>query len=418
MKTDTIICPYCQKEIPLTDALYNSISQKIKEKFEKDMELERRKYISLLEEKEKKLNEHRTKLNELTLSLKKEFEKKFEERRKIIEEQMKLSIEKEYKLKLSFLEEELQSKQKKLNNLEKQELLFRKRLRDLENKEEQLELEIERRLAEERKNLKRTLMERLKNEFSFKEAEKEKIINDLKKQIEELRQKAEQSSQKLKGEVLELELQELLKHHFLVDEISQVSKGVRGADIVQKVFTRNSTMCGTILWETKRTKTFNKNWISKLKEDQRRLKAEIAVLVTISLPKEIKAFGNLEGIIVTSYELIIPLATLLRTRLIEITRLKHAALGQNEKTNLLYKYLTGTEFRQKMEVFVETLTTMQKELEQEKRAFAKIWAKREKQLYKAAYNIASLYGDMQGILGKSLPEIKNLELPDFTQTKD
>lgn len=214
------------------------------------------------------------------------------------------------------------------------------------------------------------------------------------------------------GEVLELDLESLLKSQFPVDEIEPVPKGIKGADIVQRVHDRGGRFCGTIIWESKHTKAWNDGWLSKLKDDQREVKAEIAVLVTETMPKGIERFSQVGGVWVTSYVLSIALASVLRTSLIDLAQLKSSLVGKSEKMEVLYNYLSGSEFRQRIEAIVESFQSMKEDLEQEKRATVKMWAKREKQIERVVTNTAGMYGDMEGIIGTSLPHIRSLELTE------
>jgi len=283
------------------------------------------------------------------------------------------------------------------------------------------ELEMARKLDEERKKIENELSKKMKEEYQLKEAEYKKQVSDLNKQIEELKRKIEQTSVQLTGEVLELKLEDILKENFPSDSIEPVPKGVSGADILQKVYDRSGRYCGTIVWESKRTKNWSDSWIQKLKDDQREIKADIGVLVTTALPKGVSDFGYIDGIVVTTYPLAVPIATLLRTQLIELTRIKQSTVARDEKIEILYNYLISPGFRQKVETIVEAFVNMKNDLDQEKRAMERIWAKREKQILRALYGFAGMYGDMQGILGASLPEIKHLkllELPSGTDTNE
>ncbi|MEW6616793.1 MAG: DUF2130 domain-containing protein [Thermodesulfobacteriota bacterium] len=236
----------------------------------------------------------------------------------------------------------------------------------------------------------------------------DKIFSEIDKQLK--RRKAEQGSMQTQGEVLELDLEAHLKICFPVDEIEPVPKGMRGADILQKVYSRSGQHCGAIIWETKHTKAWSDGWLSKLKDDQRDVKAEIAVIVTEALPKGINSFAQLEGVWVTNFMLASSLAEVLREGLIELSQAKLSAIGKNEKVEAIYNYLSGPEFKQKVEAIVEAFKSMKEDLDQEKRAMTRIWAKREKQIERVIMNTAGMYGDMQGIIGATLPQIKILEI--------
>ncbi len=232
----------------------------------------------------------------------------------------------------------------------------------------------------------------------------------MKKQIDELKRKSEQESQQTQGEVLELDLENILKKSFTHDNIEPVPKGIKGADVLHKVHSPSGQFCGTIVWETKRTKAWSDKWIAKIKEDQRRVKGEIAVILTTVLPKDVRSFAHINGIWVTDYSSMVELATAIRMGLIEVAKTKQAAVGKKEKMEVVYNYLSGSDFKQKVEAIVEAFKAMKEDLEKEKKAFSKSWAKREKQLELVITNTAGMYGDIHRIIGTSLPEIKLLEI--------
>ena len=253
--------------------------------------------------------------------------------------------------------------------------------------------------------------EKEKEEQRFKDLETEKLISDLRKHINELKRKAEQGSQQLQGEVLEQDLEIILRSNFGSDLIEPVAKGIKGADILQKVHNQNGHYCGAIIWEAKRTKGWKPSWTDKLKDDQRAAKADIAVLLTRALPKDCTNFRQINDVWVTNYSCVTGLATVLRNYLIEVARTKLAVESKGGKIGILYDYLSGTAFKQRVEAIVTTSVTMKEDLEREKRAYIQIWAKREKQIELLEKNIIGMYGDMQAIIGSSLPQIESLELP-------
>ena len=253
-------------------------------------------------------------------------------------------------------------------------------------------------------------------EHRLKDMEKEKKISDMLKTIEELKRKGEQGSMQTQGEVLELDLEALLRSRFPTDEIEPVPKGIRGADILQRVHNRSGQLCGTIIWESKRTKAWSDGWIAKLKDDQREVKAEIAVIVSETLPSGVKAFTQMEGVWVADFTLAASLAEVLRSGLTQLALAKLSAVGRGEKMDVIYNYLSGPHFRQRVEGIVEAFKSMKEDLDQEKRAITRTWAKREKQIERVINNTAGMYGDIQGIIGASLPEIKILELDEGEET--
>lgn len=247
-------------------------------------------------------------------------------------------------------------------------------------------------------------------EFRLKEAESTKKLADMSRQIDELKRKAEQGSQQAQGEVLELDLEAALERAFPLDDITPVAKGTLGADVLQVVKDERAIPCGTMIWESKRTKSWSDGWIQKLKDDKLAAKAQIAVLVSSSLPKEMPSFDCHDGVWVAPPPLALCVATALRHVLIETATAKRSVEGRHDKMAAVYDYLSGPEFKGRVTAIVETFTGMRGDLEAEKRAMAKIWAKREKQIERIVANTAGLHGELQGIIGQSLPTIEALEL--------
>ena len=306
---------------------------------------------------------------------------------------------------------QLEEQREKVRELSNKEIRLLKEKRDLEAKAEQLDLEVARKVEEERKGIASEVAKRKDEEYRLKEAEKEHKISDLLKQIDELKRRAEQGSMQLQGEVQELELEKMLQGEFQHDSITEISKGVRGADCMQEVFTPGGHSCGKILWESKRAKNWSNAWVDKLKEDQREAKAEVAVIVSQSLPEGLRHVGHLGGIWVCDFPSAIGMAYILRAGLIQVASARTSVVGKNEKMEMLYEFLSGVEFRNAVQGVIEAFTQMREDLESEKRATERMWAKREKQATKAIVNMARMYGGIQGIVGKTLPSIPTLELP-------
>ena len=342
--------------------------------------------------------------------IKKKHEIEIEEKRKAFEEKAKKDAYESVTLELSDLREQLEEKTTNLKEARKQELELLKKQRELQEKEENMELEVTRKLDEERQKILEKATGKFEEEHRLKDAEKDKKLNDMKKQIDELKRKSEQGSQQTQGEVLELDLENILKKSFTHDNIEPVPKGIKGADVLHKVHSPSGQFCGTIVWETKRTKAWSDKWIAKIKEDQRRVKGEIAVILTTVLPKDVRSFAHINGIWVTDYSSMVGLATAIRMGLIEVANTKQAAVGKKGKMEVVYNYLSGSDFKQKVEAIAEAYKDMKDDLEKEKNAYTKHWAKREKQLELISANTALMYGDIHGIIGKSLPEIKLLEI--------
>jgi len=409
-----IKCPNCHFEIELTEVLTSQIRDSLRAELEQEL----KKKESLLEKLKADLDDKEKQLKEEKLSIEAQVKEKIQkELERIKAEAQKEALEK-LNVELQDLKSQIDEKEKRIAEFNQMELELRKKMRKLEEDRMQMELEVARKIDEEREKIKEQMAQKIAEEYRLKNKEKDKMIEDLRKALEEAKRKAEQRSQQLQGEVLELELEEVLKNTFVYDEILPVPKGVKGADVIQKVYNSAHQMCGIILWETKSTKNWNDIWIQKLKDDQRALGADIAVIVTEAMPKEVDNLGVMNGVWVTTYKLVIGLATALRQNLIEVNFAKAASVGKSEKMEALYQYLSGPEFRQKVEAIVETFTLMQQQLEKEKRAMTKIWKEREKQIQRITVNTVEMYGDVRGIIGASLPEIKTLELGPVNEMKE
>ena len=258
--------------------------------------------------------------------------------------------------------------------------------------------------------------------LKLKVTEKEEQIFSMQKQIEQLKQKAEQGSQQLQGEALELELEAILSTNFPLDGIEPVAKGEFGGDILQKVMGPMGQPCGVILWESKRTKNWSDGWLPKLRDDQRTAKAEVAVLVSNALPKDIDSFGLIDGIWITHPRYAAPLVMALRQSLIEVANTRQTHEGKETKMEQVYQYLTGPKFRHRVEAIVEKFSDMQDDLDRERKSMTRLWAKRELQIQGVITSTVGMYGDLQGIAGRALKEIEGLETPlielDVTKVED
>ncbi len=365
---NTIICKNCGTEIEVTEALTHQIEEKV-------------------------IESTRIKLKQ---EIEKEAEVKFESKF--------VNLEKE--------KEEEKARNKKLSS-QIDELLDETRV--LRRKDEDRELEMKKKLLESEDLIRNEARKKVLEEHQLKDVEKEKLIQDLKKSLEDAQKKANQGSQQIQGETLELTIEHKLKEEFPQDTISEVKKGVRGADVLQTVIDKLNRKCGTIIWESKNAK-WSDTWLPKLKEDQRQAKADLAVLVTVNLPDDLKdkGMGFSNGIWICNPTNFVLLAMSLRFNLVNIFYEKQNAVGVDEKMKVLYEYLTGNEFKHRVEGIVEAFGVLQEDIEKEKRWFSSKWARQEKEIRKVIDHTHGMYGDLQGVTGRALPEIKSLELSTST----
>ena len=419
MTEPTITCPNCKTEIRLTESLAAPLIAATRQQFEKqlsqkDAEIAQREQG--VRDKEKQIAEAKRTLDD-QVAEQVGAQLKTERARVVAEESRRAkqaaAAELEGKAReLVELQEVLKVRDEKLAEAQKAQAELIKKQRELDDAKRELELTVEKRvqdgLSEVRTQAKREAEDGLK----LKVMEKDQTIASMQQKIEELKQKAEQGSQQLQGEVQELELETLLRAKFPFDSIEPVPKGEFGGDVLQRVVSQSGQASGAILWESKRTKNWSDGWLVKLREDQRTAKAEVSVLVSQALPKGTETFDVIDGVWVTSPRAALPVATILRHTLLQVGMARQVSEGQQTKTEMIYQYLTGPRFRQRVEAIVEAFSTMQEDLDRERKAIMKQWAKREEQIERVMGATVGMYGDLQGIAGKSLQEIEGLELED------
>ncbi len=321
-------------------------------------------------------------------------------------------VRKEYDSRIKITKEESAEQEKQNKELQEQASDLIKQLRETKNNKDKLKIEYEKKLLDEQDKIKQEAKKETTDEMNLKMSEKDKKLTDMTKQLQEMKRKMEQGSQQAQGEIFELKLEDKLKNKFPYDEIKKVPKGINGADIIQIVKTPTGTKCGTIVWESKNTKSWSKSWISKLKDDQRKLKAEIAILISIVIPENINHFGPMENIWVSDYQSSISLVYALREQLIKIKNTEQANRGRTTKAETVYNYLVSNEFKQRVEVWIEYFKNRKSQIDKERMYFNKKWGKEEKDVLKVMTNTAGIYGDLQGLSDESLPKIDYLELPE------
>jgi hypothetical protein len=436
VEASSVTCPKCQHSFPLSAAIERPIVEKLQQQLEQKLIEERRRIAAeqakkaqeavglhladleaQLSEKNKKLEA--TEKEQLALLRQKreldEQKRAFEvdkarqieaEREKIRQDAKKAALDEGSKA-LGEMQQALAAKEKRLLESQESERKLRQEMLDFEERKKALDLEIARKTEAARLELGKKKDE----EFQLKEADFAKKEADWKRQVEEMKRKLEQGSQQAQGEVLELHLETQLRNCFSEDEIAEVAKGTYGGDIHQQVRSEMGQDCGMILWECKRTKSWSEVWVDKIKQDMLEARAQIGVIVTSALPKGIANFECREGVWITTPSLAMPLAMALRSTLIEVAAARRSIEGMREKTELVYQYISGTEFKARVLAIVEGFRGLQEELEAEKRVTMKNWARREKQLERVIANTAGMYGDLSGIIGKAMPEIEQLEAP-------
>ncbi|GAA8476946.1 DUF2130 domain-containing protein [Helicobacter pylori] len=421
MQENQITCPKCQTLIDVREALYKQIELENQNKFlaqqkefEKEVNEKRAQYLSdfkNLEQKEEALKERekeqKAKFDEAVkqasvLALQ-------DEKAKIIEEARKNAFLEQQK-GLELLQKELDEKSKQVQELHQKEAEIERLKRENNEAESRLKAENEKKLNEkldlEREKIKKALHE--KNELKFKQQEEQ--LEMLRNELKNAQRKAELSSQQFQGEVQELAIEEFLRQKFPLDSIEEIKKGQRGGDCIQVVHTREFQNCGKIYYESKRTKEFQKAWVEKLKSDMREIGADVGVIVSEALPKEMERMGLFEGVWVCSFEEFKGLSAVLREGVIQVSLAKKSQENKGDKVNLLYHYLTSSEFSMQVNAIIEGFEQLRADLESEKRAMARIWKSREKQIDKVFEGTINMYGSIKGIAGNAIRQVKALEL--------
>ncbi len=421
MTEPTIICPQCRTEIKLTESLAAPLLETTKQDYEQKLaqkDADSAKREAALVVREASIAKERETLDSQVA------EKIKHERVKISAEEAKkakMAIGTDLELKakeLSELQGVLKQRDEKLAEAQKAQADLIKKQRELDDAKRELELTVQKRVQAGLNETREQAKKEAEESLSLKVREKEQTISSMQKQIEDLKRRAEQGSQQLQGEVQELELENLLMTKFPLDKIQPVPKGEHGGDVLQRVVSGFGQPCGTILWESKRTKNWSDGWLVKLREDQRQAKAEISVIVSQVLPKELETFGEKDGVWVTHPKAALPVAIVLRHTLMEVASARQATEGQQTKMEMVYQYLMGPRFRQRVQAIVEGFTSMQEDLDKERRVIMKQWAKREEQIDRVMQSTIGMYGDLQGIAGKTLQEIEGLELKSLDVPKD
>ncbi len=394
----TVKCPECGQEFPLGEAVMGSVREDLA-----------RELGAKAREREKKVRAEEEALRKRQAGLDDEVETRLKQQLSGIEARAAKKAAEVQETRLRTLQEELSEKDAALKKAREHELELTRRERRLKDAQEQQQLELEKKFNAERDRLKEEIGKQESERQALAQAELQKKLTDALKANDDLRRKLQQGSQQAQGEVLELDIENRLKSLFPLDQFSEVPKGIRGADLIHTVANQLGQPCGSILYETKRTKAWSKDWIPKLKKDLVTAKSDVAVLITESLPDGLDRCELLDGVWVVHLSAVVPLVHSLRWSLHRIARAASAQEGIQDKQALLYRYFTGNEFRHRMETVLTGLRTMQDDLEREKRALTKHWAKREKQLESVVLNLTGMSGDIHGIAGGEVGKLESID---------
>jgi len=407
MSEPTIICPNCKTEIKLTESLAAPL-----------IETTRRDYEQRLASKNNEITTREAALRKREESVDDQVADKVrQERVRIAADEGKkakqaLGADLEQKTRENAeLQEVIRQRDLKLGEAQQAQADYARKTRELDDDKRELDLTVEKRIQEGLSPIREQLRREAEDQYGLTVKERDQTISSMRTKIEELKRRAEQGSQQLQGEVLELELEAALRARFPRDTIEPVPKGEHGGDVLQRVHGPLGQLCGTILWESKRTKNWSDGWLVKLREDQRAAKAEVAIIISHALPRDVETFELIDSVWVAHPRVTLPIAVALRQSLMELASIRQAGEGQQSKMAMVYQYLTGSRFRLRVQAIVEGFSSMQDDLNSEKKVIMRQWAKRGEQIERVMQGTVGMYGDLQGIAGKTLQEIEGLELP-------
>ena len=409
-KNNTVLCPNCKTPVDVQDILKHQLEDQIKKKYQEELQKQQQNFNQQREQlakAEQEFNDKRAKQNEI---FKQELEKKLKAEILNKEQQLKAKLEEQNEEQIQLLKTQISEQNNKVKELNAAKIEVEKLKREKELAKEEAELKaqqmLSKQLQEEKLRIKKSVME--EKELQMRELMKQ--LEDQKKLTEEMKRKQEQGSMQLQGEVQELAIEEWLMSQFPLDTISEIKKGARGGDCLQVVNTRTRQNCGTIYYESKRTKDFQPTWIEKFKKDIRDKGATIGVLVTEVMPSGMERMGLRDGIWICKFDEFKGLCAVLRESVVQLSSAVASQENKGDKMSLLYDFLTSNTFKMQVEAIVEGFTSMKTALDKEKNAMQRIWKEREKQIDKVVVNTIDMYGSIKGIAGSAIQEVKSLDL--------
>ncbi|HEY0611859.1 MAG TPA: DUF2130 domain-containing protein [Chitinophaga sp.] len=412
----SITCPNCKHQFVMEDAFAADIEKEMRGKLESEW----RKRMEGLQAEKQQLAQQRQQVEQQRQIQEEELNKRLlSEKEKLhasLTENIRKNLSADFENQLRMLQQTNQEQEERLKEARRQELEFLRREQELRNKEEELEISMQKKILEARNQLSEVIRKEeaersqlRETEFQLRLREMEKQLEDQRKLADEMKRKAEQGSMQLQGEIQELALEELLRQAFPFDEVSEVGKGVKGADCIQTIRNQYGQDCGRIIYESKRTKDFSKDWVEKLKADMRSQGADVAILVTQAMPRDMERFGEREGVWICSFTEVKALALVLRDGVIKIAGALKSQENKGDKMHMLYNYLTSSEFAEQWKAIREGFLSMRLSIQKEREAMEKLWKAREKQLEKVLLNAAHIKGSVEGIAGSDSVDLKLLE---------
>lgn len=412
----TIIkCPHCNQEFPLEAALTDELNELLESKKNEY----RDQMNQFLKNKEAEFGKKEEALKQQEIAAKKQWEEDVKKRNAALEETLRKSLTADFENQIQLLKTSAEENEEKLKTARAKELEYLRKENELKNREAELEISVQKKLQEERAKLSEEIRQIEEQKNAAKETEHQLKVRELEKQLEdqkilvdEMKRKSEQGSMQLQGEAQELLLEDILRSIFPFDVIEEVGKGVTGADCVQTVRNHLGNEAGKIIFESKRTKTFSVEWLDKLKKDMRDMSADIAIIVTQTLPKDMERFGEKEGIYICTFYEVRSVVTLLRSGLLRLAELRKGQENKGDKMAMLYDYLTGHEFSEQWNAIREGFLAMRNSIQKERDQMERLWKAREKQLEKVLLNATHIRGSIEGIAGADTVNLNLLEGDD------
>ena len=395
-------CPQCHHVFDVEA----SLSRQIEKRLKADLARDQKAALDELEAERKQLAEEKHALDRKQAAIQQQVDLRVKQEREAIKADALKEAQQASAAELQALADKTKAQSEELKALKKEQLDLLDEKEKLAQAKADLELDTKKAMANERKRIEDAVKKQAEEEFRMQLRQKDHVLEQMKQQLEEAKRKAEQGSMQVQGEVQELELRELLEDLFRHDSIEEVLTGANGADVLQVVHDRLGRPCGTIAYESKRTKAFSDRWVEKLKEDMHRHKAEVGVIVTEAMPKDMPAMGLRDGVFVCTFRDVPALAQVLRQSVLRIAEVRAQEENKDDKAHQLYAYFTSAEFKRRMQVIVEGYVVMKQQLDSEKRQMQKNWAAREKQLDALVNSATELQGSILGIAGKVIEAIE------------
>ncbi|MFT5573073.1 MAG: hypothetical protein ACI9FR_002006 [Cryomorphaceae bacterium] len=403
--TKTTHCPNCGVEIDVNELLYHQLDEQARQKYQDQLASAQTK----LKQQQAAVAEQSEQISQ---TVKTQVANSLVAEKAVMLSQLKAQVEQDQSERIKAMQNELEEKSKKVIELNKMQGEVERLKREKNSLRSEIELEVEKKFNTQLAEQSEKIQKQLSDQVRFKVAEKEQVINQLKDQLSEAQRKAEQGSMQIQGEVQELAIEDWLRAQFPLDEIQEIKKGATGADTLQVINTINRTECGSIYYESKRTKAFQPAWVAKFKSDIQQKGASIGVLVTQVMPEGMGNLGQIDGVWVCTFDEFKNLSQVLRESIIQIDQALVTQDNKGDKMGMLYDFLTGSEFRMQIEAIVEGFTQLKIDLESEKRAMQGIWKKREKQIERVMLNTNYMYNSVKGIAGSAVQNVALLELDD------